>query len=100
MDDLSGGGVLSAGTRLEEFEIERELGAGSFGVTYRAGLVGVASGKGVYRVSFRSRLPRSAVQYLAGPSLTGPSLPGGGGAPVPSFFVQLGVFLHHVGSLG
>ena len=31
-----GGGVLAAGFRLEEFEIERELGAGGFGVTYLA----------------------------------------------------------------
>ena len=36
MDDRSGGDVLAAGTRLEEFEIERELGAGGFGVTYLA----------------------------------------------------------------
>ena len=36
MDDLSGGEVLAAGTRLEEFEVERELGAGGFGVTYLA----------------------------------------------------------------
>ena len=36
MDDRSGGEVLAAGTRLEEFEIERELGAGGFGVTYLA----------------------------------------------------------------
>ena len=36
MDDMSGGDVLAAGTRLEEFEIERELGAGGFGVTYLA----------------------------------------------------------------
>ena len=35
-DDTSGGDVLAAGTRLEEFEIERELGAGGFGVTYLA----------------------------------------------------------------
>ena len=36
MDDRRGGGVLAAGFRLEEFEIERELGAGGFGVTYLA----------------------------------------------------------------
>ena len=36
MDDRSGGEVLATGTRLEEFEIERELGAGGFGVTYLA----------------------------------------------------------------
>ena len=36
MDDMRGGDVLAAGTRLEEFEIERELGAGGFGVTYLA----------------------------------------------------------------
>ena len=36
MDDMSGGDVLATGTRLEEFEIERELGAGGFGVTYLA----------------------------------------------------------------
>ena len=36
MDDRRGGGVLTAGFRLEEFEIERELGAGGFGVTYLA----------------------------------------------------------------
>ena len=36
MNDRSGGEVLAAGTRLEEFEIERELGAGGFGVTYLA----------------------------------------------------------------
>ena len=36
IDDMSGGDVLAAGTRLEEFEIERELGAGGFGVTYLA----------------------------------------------------------------
>ena len=35
MDDR-GGEVLAPGTRLEEFEIERELGAGGFGVTYLA----------------------------------------------------------------
>ena len=37
MDDMrGGGGVLAAGTLLEEFEIRRELGAGGFGVTYLA----------------------------------------------------------------
>ena len=36
MDDMRGGDVLAAGTRLEEFEVERELGAGGFGVTYLA----------------------------------------------------------------
>ena len=36
MDDVRGGDVLAAGTRLEEFEVERELGAGGFGVTYLA----------------------------------------------------------------
>ena len=36
MDDRGGGEVLAPGTRLEEFEIERELGAGGFGVTYLA----------------------------------------------------------------
>ena len=36
MDEMRGGDVLPAGTRLEEFEIERELGAGGFGVTYLA----------------------------------------------------------------
>ena len=36
MDEMRGGEVLAAGTRLEEFEIERELGAGGFGVTYLA----------------------------------------------------------------
>ena len=36
MDEMRGGDVLAAGTRLEEFEIERELGAGGFGVTYLA----------------------------------------------------------------
>ena len=35
-DAMSGGDALAAGTRLEEFEIERELGAGGFGVTYLA----------------------------------------------------------------
>ena len=32
----NGGDVLAPGTRLEEFAIERELGAGGFGVTYLA----------------------------------------------------------------
>ena len=36
MDDMRGGEVLPAGTLLEEFEIQRELGAGGFGVTYLA----------------------------------------------------------------
>ena len=36
MDDMRDGDVLPVGTRLEEFEIERELGAGGFGVTYLA----------------------------------------------------------------
>ena len=30
------GDALAPGTRLDEFEIERVLGAGGFGVTYRA----------------------------------------------------------------
>ena len=33
---MTGGDALASGTRLEEFEIERELGAGGFGVTYLA----------------------------------------------------------------
>ena len=36
MDEMRGGEVLAAGAQLEEFEIERELGAGGFGVTYLA----------------------------------------------------------------
>ena len=36
MDEMRGGYVLPAGTRLEEFEIERELGEDGFGVTYLA----------------------------------------------------------------
>ena len=36
MEEMHGGDVLAAGTRLEEFEIERKLGAGGFGVTYLA----------------------------------------------------------------
>ena len=36
MDDMGGGDALAAGTRLEEFELERELGVSGFGVTYLA----------------------------------------------------------------
>ena len=35
-DDTGGGDFLAAGTRLKQFEIERVLGAGGFGVTYLA----------------------------------------------------------------
>ena len=35
-DEMGGGDALAAGTRLEEFELECELGASGFGVTYLA----------------------------------------------------------------
>ena len=52
-DERSGGDVLAAGTRLEEFEIERELGAGGFGVTYLA--YDASLGR---RVAIKEYLPR------------------------------------------
>ena len=43
----NGGEGLARGTRLEEFEIERELGAGGFGVTYLARDVSLATWRAV-----------------------------------------------------